>query len=237
MSTATRSRRSPAGGYARGEETRQRIIDAAIQLFGAHGFDGASTRDIAAAAGVNAPSLQYYFESKEGLYKACAQHITDELQARYAPAMKHASEVLKGDPDVEVLIDAYHRFQRLTLDTVLSPDHFSRGLIGRELAGESPKIASEMLHKKMKTPINRLLLGLLSRIMHTRPDDTITRIRMLTLKGLMMAFYYPPGACLEMLRWKEIDDAKGALIRADVQEQTRTLLLSWHAAGKSHKAS
>jgi len=232
MTQAKRPRRSSAGGYARGDETRQRIIDAAVQLFGEHGFDGASTRDIAAAAGVNAPALQYYFENKEGLYKACAEYITDDMQARYAPTMKYASDVLKTHADIHTLIDAYLRFQALTLDTVLSQQHFSKGLVGRELAGESPQIASEMLKKKMKQPINKLILSLLSRILHTHPDDSITRIRMLTLKGLMMAFYYPPGASLEMLKWKEIDAAKSALIKADIEEQTRTLLMSWHKAGK-----
>lgn len=231
MTQAKRPRRSPAGGYARGDETRQRIIDAAVQLFGEHGFDGASTRDIATAAGVNAPALLYYFDNKEGLYKACAQYITDDLQARYAPAIKQASDALKNNADTHTLIDAYLCFQSLTLDSVLSQRHFSKGLIGRELAGESPQVATEMLKKKMKQPINKLLLSLLARIMHTRPDDSITRIRLLTLKGLMMAFYYPPGACLEMLKWKEIDAAKSALIRADLQEQTRLLLTSWHKAG------
>ena len=57
-------RRPLAGGYARGDETRLRITEAAIELFGEYGFDGASTRDIAARAGVNAPALQYYFENK-----------------------------------------------------------------------------------------------------------------------------------------------------------------------------
>jgi TetR/AcrR family transcriptional regulator, regulator of cefoperazone and chloramphenicol sensitivity len=232
MNQAKRPRRSSAGGYARGDETRQRIIDAAIQLFGEHGFDGASTRDIAAAAGVNAPALQYYFENKEGLYKACAEYITDDMRARYAPAMKHASDVLKDNADTNTLVEAYLRLQALTLDSVLSQQHFTNGFVGRELAGESPQIASEMLKKKMRQPVSKLILSLLSRIMHTHPDDSITRIRMLTLKGLMLAFYYPPGACLEALKWKEIDAAKGALIKADIAEQTRTLLMNWHETGK-----
>jgi TetR/AcrR family transcriptional regulator, regulator of cefoperazone and chloramphenicol sensitivity len=232
MTQPKRPRRSSAGGYARGDETRQRIIDAAIQLFGEHGFDRASTRDIAAAAGVNAPALQYYFENKEGLYKACAEYITDDMRARYAPAIEHASEVLKDNAGTNTLVEAYLRLQALTLDSVLSQQHFTKGFVGRELAGESPQIASEMLKKKMKQPVTKLVLSLLSRIMHTHPDDSITRIRMLTLKGLTLAFYYPPGACLEALKWKEIDAAKSALIKADIAEQTRTLLMNWHETGK-----
>ncbi|WP_243041166.1 CerR family C-terminal domain-containing protein [Dyella sedimenti] len=234
MTQTKRPRRSPAGGYARGDETRQRIIDAAIRLFGEHGFDGASTRDIATAAGVNAPALQYYFESKEGLYRACAEYITNDLRARYAPSMKRISDALKDDAGIDALVDAYLGIQATTLDSVLVPPHLSKGrLVGRELAGESPNVASEMLQRRIKRPINKLLLALLARIMHTRPDDAITRIRMLTLKGLMMAFYYPPGACLDLLGWKEIDAGRSALIKAAIQEQTRTLLMSWHKAGGS----
>lgn len=41
MNTERRLRRSPESGYARGERTRHRIIEAAIELFGEHGFGGA----------------------------------------------------------------------------------------------------------------------------------------------------------------------------------------------------
>jgi hypothetical protein len=93
-----------------------------------------------------------------------------------------------------------------------------------------------MLQQKMKRPINKLLLELLASITGTRPNETITRIRLLTLKGLVLAFYYPPGACLDQLGWKEIDAAKSRVIKAEVQQQTRTLLSSWHEAAK-HPAS
>jgi TetR/AcrR family transcriptional regulator, regulator of cefoperazone and chloramphenicol sensitivity len=238
MNQVKRLRRPPAGGYARGDETRQRIIDAAIQLFGEHGFERASTRDIAAAAGVNAPALQYYFENKDGLYKACAEYITDDLRTRYAPAMKVARDALSSDADADTLIDAYLQLQAMTLDSVLVQKNLlsKAHLVGRELAGDSPKIASEMLQKKMKRPINNLVLSLLARIMDTRPNDPITRIRMLTLKGLVLAFYYPPGACLDVLAWKEIDAAKSRIIKEEVQQQTRMLLTSWRAAA-AHTAA
>ena len=61
------ARHKPAaeGGYQRGEETRARIVEAAVVVFGERGYDGASTRDLANAAGVNAPAIQYYFDGKE----------------------------------------------------------------------------------------------------------------------------------------------------------------------------
>src|SRR5689334_6629200 len=60
-------RRPEAGGYARGDEVRSRILLAAIAMFGEQGFASASTRAIAAQAGVNPPALQYYFHNKERL--------------------------------------------------------------------------------------------------------------------------------------------------------------------------
>jgi AcrR family transcriptional regulator len=67
MTILAKHRHSVTGGYTRGEETRARIIAAAMRLFGEKGYEAASTRDIAAAAGVNAPALQYYFDKKEGV--------------------------------------------------------------------------------------------------------------------------------------------------------------------------
>ncbi len=46
---------------------KQRIIEAASYLFGMKGYDGTSTREIAARAGVNIAALNYYFRSKNNL--------------------------------------------------------------------------------------------------------------------------------------------------------------------------
>jgi len=45
------------------------ILDAARDLFAAHGFAGTSTRGIANAAGVNLAMIHYYFGNKEHLYR------------------------------------------------------------------------------------------------------------------------------------------------------------------------
>lgn len=231
MSQSKRPRRAPAAGYARGDETRQRIIDAAIQLFGQHGFAGASTRDIAAAAGVNPPALQYYFENKEGVYLACAQFITDDLRARFDPAMHHAAAVLKNGAGVPELIDAFLRMIDVGMDMVLTDSHAAdwRLFIARDLAGEETLAQSTLLEQQLKEPLHRLRLTLLARISGTTSRDPVNRIRLLTLKGQMMPFVYPPGACLDALGWKEIDAAKGALIKNTVIEQTRVLLEHWSA--------
>src|SRR5471032_1050528 len=116
MNDTKRLRRPSAGGYVRGDETRLRIIEAAIESFGEHGFEGASTRDIAARAGVNAPALQYYFENKEGVSRACAECLADRGRGTLEPVVAHAAEVLSKDSDIPVRIDARIRSQEAIAD-------------------------------------------------------------------------------------------------------------------------
>lgn len=52
------------------ERTRERILDAALVEFGEHGYAGARISAIAARAGVNQQLISYYFDGKEGLFRA-----------------------------------------------------------------------------------------------------------------------------------------------------------------------
>jgi AcrR family transcriptional regulator len=60
--------------------TKARLLAAAEEVFAARGFQGASTREIAARAGVNISSLHYHWESKETLYFAVFRNVYDQIQ-------------------------------------------------------------------------------------------------------------------------------------------------------------
>jgi AcrR family transcriptional regulator len=49
--------------------TKERLLDAAEQLFAAKGFDGVSIRELAAAAGVNVAAVNYHFQGKDNLFR------------------------------------------------------------------------------------------------------------------------------------------------------------------------
>ena len=53
-----------------GEQSRERLLQAAMRLFAAQGFTATSTREIALAAGANVAAIAYYFGDKAGLYRA-----------------------------------------------------------------------------------------------------------------------------------------------------------------------
>lgn len=94
--SAPRRRHRAGSGYARGEHTRRRLLEAGIELFAELGYERASTRAIAQRAGVSLPALQYYFGGKEGLHRACAEYITADVRARLAPATERVRVALAG---------------------------------------------------------------------------------------------------------------------------------------------
>ena len=59
-----------AGRWRTGQQSKQRIIDAARDRFMRDGYDGATVRAIAADAGVDVAMVYYFFDSKEGLFTA-----------------------------------------------------------------------------------------------------------------------------------------------------------------------
>lgn len=91
---------SPSAASPPGEDTRRRLVEAALTEFAAHGFDGASTRAIAERAGVHQPLINYHFRSKAELWRASVSTLFDELASELAPF------AIEDLPEGE---DAWHR--------------------------------------------------------------------------------------------------------------------------------
>ena len=74
------------------EETRLRILDAALDLFREQGFDAATMRDIAAKADVATGAAYYYYSSKDAIVMAFYERAAEAM----APRMESALEVAHG---------------------------------------------------------------------------------------------------------------------------------------------
>jgi TetR/AcrR family transcriptional regulator len=75
----TQPRRSPRGPDRKRdpERTRERLLEAALVEFGEHGYAGARISAIAKRAGVNQQLISYYFDGKEGLFRALQSRWRD----------------------------------------------------------------------------------------------------------------------------------------------------------------
>ncbi|HVZ13903.1 MAG TPA: helix-turn-helix domain-containing protein, partial [Bauldia sp.] len=67
--------------------TKERILTAAEQLFAQRGFDGASLRQLTAAAGVNLAAVNYHFGSKDRLVEEVFRRRLDSLNAHRLAAL------------------------------------------------------------------------------------------------------------------------------------------------------
>lgn len=93
-------RASPTGP----EQTRQRVIDAAIDLLDRQGRDAVTTRTVAAAAGLQPPAIYRLFGDKDGLLEAVAEYGFTKFLAtkRLDPALPDPIDDLRSGWDLAV---------------------------------------------------------------------------------------------------------------------------------------
>jgi AcrR family transcriptional regulator len=88
---------------AKAEETRERILNAALQLFREKGFDETTMRDVAAAAEMATGAAYYYFRSKEDLVMALYARSAEEKRGFLPDAIELTKELKKR---LRAVIDA-----------------------------------------------------------------------------------------------------------------------------------
>lgn len=152
-------------GPTKGEQARERIISVAETLFNKQGFDGASMRDIAAAAEMQPASMYYHFESKEELLWAVWEKGGVELLNRVKAAI-----ALKSDPwqrmetacvaHINGLLD-WRRANQVLF--IMPPWHYPEGIKARVIAlrDEYEQIFAELIDDlPLRTKVDRHYLRL-----------------------------------------------------------------------------
>ena len=91
------------------EDTKRKILDKALELFSAYGYDSVSVTEIARAVGIKAPSLYNHYPSKQAIFEA----IVKSTAARYeADTDRIDIHVQNAARDISV-------FTEITADTLL----------------------------------------------------------------------------------------------------------------------
>lgn len=83
--------------HEEGSDARQRVLDAAEELFMRRGYNAIALRDIADALGMKQASLYYHFpEGKEQLYVAVAQQVFERHRAGVSSALAAVAPHLRA---------------------------------------------------------------------------------------------------------------------------------------------
>jgi AcrR family transcriptional regulator len=115
LSTVEPARRRagrPRVGQGADADTASRILAAAVPIFAAEGFAGASTRAIAAAANVNVATLAYHFGDKQGLYDA----LVDATYARFLAVDLAVDPALARADRLRATVERLYAFARAHRD-------------------------------------------------------------------------------------------------------------------------
>jgi AcrR family transcriptional regulator len=77
------------------EETEQKLLNAGLEIFAKHGYDGATTRMVADAAEINESLINRYFDGKAGLLRAIILEFMNNLDQTTAHYPE--SETVEGE--------------------------------------------------------------------------------------------------------------------------------------------
>ncbi|MFN3744997.1 MAG: CerR family C-terminal domain-containing protein [Hyphomicrobiaceae bacterium] len=212
----------------RGDATRQKLLNAAIDVFGQYGFDGTTTRALAAAAGVNLQAIPYYFGGKEGLYLAAAEHlatlITSHIGSRRQEVQDRLAAIQReGRPvtceEARELLTALLS----TLAEVMVSEKsraWARFLIREQMA---PTEAFAKIYEPVMRPKVETIRRLVGVLLDLPPTSEQVGLRALSLIGSVMVFRVANAAVLRQLEWSELGPQELDAIRANISDTVRAL--------------
>ncbi len=205
----------------RGAETRAQLIEAALDVFGRLGYDGASTREIAKAANVNLAAIVYHFGGKEALHIAVAEHVVTSILARIGPTLASAAEPAASESPAAALA-ALHRLVSTMVDVMLGSaeaERWARFIVREQL---QPTAAFDVIYRFMGGAVatgTRLVATI-----RDRPEDEDTRLWVFTMMGQVIVFRVAQALVLKRMQWREIGERQRDEIRRVVLENFDVLL-------------
>lgn len=169
-------------------DTRERLVQAGLVLFGRHGFDGVTTRALAEAAGVNLAAIPYHFGGKEGVYAAVAEHVVSTCGTEMLDVI---AEVLPQGENPSRPLEATRRLRTLITGVIRvitrSP---TRTLYGSFIVREQlqPGAAFEMLYEHMFRHVHGAVGTLIGIIQGTPADAPHTIMQAHACLGMALSF-------------------------------------------------
>ncbi len=183
-------------------ETRQRIIDTSLRLFGEHGFKGVSVRDISAAAGVNVAAVSYHFGSKQGLYRTIFETVMDEDEARFREQMAKVATLLAHvGGDHTLLAEAVEILVAGMVGRIATYEHthWFSVLLARELA--LPGDLFELLYRRRAEPIMEMMARVVAAALGLPEGDSSGRLVANLLYGQVSNLVFSRPVLWRQMGW------------------------------------
>lgn len=206
--------------------TRIALIRAALKLFGKQGFEGTSTREIAAAARANIGSIAYHFGGKEGLRAAVAEQIVETIQSIASQALG------PGEAAVADTMTAQTAGSQL----VVALERMVAFMVARPEAGEivqfmlremaNPSAALDRIYEGVFAPTHERLCEIWEKATGEPAKSERTRIAVFTMIGQVLYFRIGQAVVLRRMGWDAIGDAEAEKILDVTRDNLLAILAS-----------
>lgn len=202
------SARPVLGRYPCGEETRQRIIDIAVEIFGRQGFAGTSTRDIAEMADIKTPAIQYYFGSKLGLYDACIDQLTATVARRIAPELALCRAVIAAGSPLDRIVAALCQVQDCLIDSFFDgyEGHAIQRLLAWETVESTLNASDTLMKERVGRPIFETYRAAVESVLPTSAQPAEVEVQAMALMGISMIFHANHNRVLDLINQPCFDD-------------------------------
>lgn len=207
----------------RAEVTREKLLSAALDVFGRYGFDGTSTRQLSEAAGVNLQAIPYYFGGKEGLYVATAEYLVTRierhiggLQQRIGTHLMELAAAGQGLDEEQArlfLTDMATTMVGLLVSKESEP--WARFIIREQM---EPTEAFARVYQGLMRPLIEMARQMIGTILREDPASEHVRLRTLAFVGNIMVFRLAHAAVLAQMEWQSIGSEQLQTLRNLVAE-------------------
>ena len=224
--------KKPSRPASPADQTREALVLAALRLFGRQGFDGTSTREIAAVANANIGSIAYHFGGKDGLRMAAADHIVSTIQTVAGSVLGHIDESLDAGMGREMA----HRQLSAAVERMVG------FIVARPEAGEivqfmlrelaHPTEALDRIYAGVFEPTHRRLCRIWEVATGEPAESDRTKLTIFTLIGQVIYFRIAREPVMRRMGWSDIGPQEASQV-VDVAKSNLDAILAARKGGQS----
>lgn len=203
MSRASRAAaRPPASARAsrarppkRDAETRQRLLDTALELFAERGFEDVTVRDLSREARVNLAAINYHFGDKLGLYRELIEGAIRGMRGLHEEQLEAAKDLAPEDQ--------LRRYVRTFSPRIADGDQHQRMLLMKLVRREimSPSPLGRRVFERGILPRLEHLSEIIARILDCPPDDARVGLCVLSVHAQFVFLVKAPSGVNLLQEW------------------------------------
>ncbi|GEO83972.1 MULTISPECIES: CerR family C-terminal domain-containing protein [Alphaproteobacteria] len=204
--------------------TRRSLISAALELFGNHGYEAVSTRQIADHAAANIGSIAYHFGGKPGLRNACIGYVIDVVLESLGPALTQSLPAnLTPDEALDMLDGMIATMMRIGASR---PDaDLLTTFMNREMV--MPGEVDSVLYERLAKPIHERSCQLFAIAVGRPGAEDELALTVFSLFGQSVFFRICKSVLVEHMGWRcfGLDEMQAAI--AVFSDNLRAIVI-WH---------